>query len=308
MLLSRGKHQKIIIKFIYSHVFVSTALCQSFHASERWRKNSVAFTYSFIKTAPTWQIKMQQESVESRQTCDWERRCHSRQCTLTPAVTLIVCFCPGAKVSAQTLRLQMLYHVCWGETHSSVSSHAPTWRSAAPCTLCAPLFEPCSFTFPFSGSCIPRIKYATQKPRGPRRNKADSYRGNIEQQRHTTSRWWTAHSRRPVHRCYFLSKHKEGEKNPNMFLNIRKVSLHIHFLLKGPRHMTFSAKMSWSNEHLGFIRKRNQYLSYRCLLTSRVFVQQCKTVWAKCWRSSGKIIAHWATQYTVCVFCFLFFF
>lgn len=126
MLLSRGKHQKMIIKFIYSHVFVSRVLCQSFHASERWRKNSVAFVYSFVKTAPTRQIKMQQESVESRRTRDWEKRCHSRQCTLTPAVTLIICFCPGAKVSAQTLRLQLLYHVCCEETHSSVSSRAPT--------------------------------------------------------------------------------------------------------------------------------------------------------------------------------------
>lgn len=31
------------------------------------------------------------------------------------------------------------------------------------------------------------------------------------------------------------------------------------------RDRTFAAQMSWSNEHLCFVRKRNQYFSYHCL-------------------------------------------
>lgn len=94
-------------------------------------------------------------------------------------------------------------------------THVYSNISCSTCTLYLPHLHSL-----FSGSYIPRIKYATQKPLGPQRNKEESYRGNLEQQQHTTSRWWTAHSRRPVHRCYFLSKHKERKKkseNANVF-------------------------------------------------------------------------------------------
>ncbi len=87
-------------------------------------------------------------------------------------------FLPKSKSSSK-LHDSSFYSVCLVETH--VYTSPP--RSAAPLVLCIPP-DP---TSPFSGSYIPRIKYATQKPVGPLRNKEDSYRGNLEQQPHTTS-------------------------------------------------------------------------------------------------------------------------
>lgn len=120
--------------------------------------------------------------------------------------------CPGAKEKSKLCDSSCCDASAGREPHGCASSHAPHLSGGRSSRSLRSLPRPPTQTSPFFLGVAFRALYMRPKSPGPpERTKAHGCRGNAEQQRLTTSRWRTARCGRPAHRCYFLSKHKEGE-------------------------------------------------------------------------------------------------